>query len=44
MSRGFSYNEAMKLIIRAKFNKIIEKIQDEDITNEIIEQINKKLD
>ena len=40
MSRGFSYNEAMKLIIRAKFNKIIEKIQDEDITNEIIEKIN----
>lgn len=43
-SRGFEEKEAMKLLIRAKFNKIIEKIKNDDIKNEIIQTINTKLD
>ena len=30
MSRGFTKKEAMKLIVRAKFNKILETISKED--------------
>lgn len=44
MSRGFSYKEAMKLIVKAKFNKIIEEIYDEDLKNEILNEIEKRLD
>ena len=44
MSRGFSKNEAMKLIIRAKFNKIIEKIPDENMRYEIIGEIDRRLE
>lgn len=44
MSRGFDKKSAMKLIVRAKFNKIIEKIDDENIKNEIIDEMNKRLD
>lgn len=43
MSRGFSENEAIKLIVRARFNKIIERIKDDDIKQEILEQIDKRL-
>lgn len=42
MSRGFSYNEALKLIIRARFNKVIKKL-DEDLKNIIIEEIDRRL-
>ena len=44
MSRGIDRNEAIKIIMKAKFNKIIEKIKDEVIKNEIIEVIERKLD
>lgn len=44
MSRGFELKEAMKLMVRAKFNKILENIQDEELRNEIVEEINKRLD
>ena len=44
MSRGFSMKEAMKLMVRAKFNNILENINNEKIKNEIIEEISKKLD
>ncbi len=44
MSRGFSKTEAMKLMVRAKFNKIIENIKDEELKNEILEEIDKRLD
>lgn len=44
MSRGFSYKEAMKLIVKAKFNKVIKKIHDEDLKNEILNEIEKRLD
>ena len=43
MSRGLSYNEAVKLIVRANFNKILEKIKNEKLMNEIINEIDNKL-
>ena len=43
MSRGFEYKEAMKLLVRAKFNKILAKIYDERLKNEILEEINERL-
>lgn len=44
MSRGFELKEAMKLMVRAKFNKILENIQDERLRQEILEEIDKRLD
>lgn len=43
MSRGFSLKEAQKLIVRANFNKIIEKIENEEIRNIILEKIEEKI-
>jgi Fe-S cluster assembly scaffold protein SufB len=43
-SRGFSESEAIKLIVRARFNKIIERIEDEDIKNTVLDEIDKRLD
>lgn len=43
MSRGFNYKEAMKLMVRAKFNKILEHIEDEELRDEILNEINSKL-
>lgn len=44
MSRGFSQKEAMKLIVKAKFNTILESIKDEKLKHEIIEEIDNRLD
>lgn len=44
MSRGLTQKEANKLIIRAKFNKIIETIPNEDLKCQIIKEIDKRLD
>lgn len=44
MTRGFSKKEAMKLMVRAKFNNIIENIPNENIKSEILEEIDKRLD
>ncbi len=44
MSRGLSEKEAIKLIVRARFNKIIEKIKDEDTKLQVIKQIDNRLD
>ena len=44
MSRGFNLKEAMKLLVRAKFNTIIENIYDENIKSEILYEIDKRLD
>ena len=44
MTRGISYKEAVKLIVKSKFNKIIEKISDEDLKSEILNEIDKRLD
>ncbi len=43
MSRGFNKKEAIKLMVRAKFNKILENIQNENLKNEINTEIDKKL-
>ena len=44
MTRGISYKEAVKLIVKSKFNKIIERISDEELKNEILNEIDKRLD
>lgn len=44
MSRGFELKEAIKLIVRARFNKIISKIPSEELKKEIICEINRRLD
>lgn len=43
MSRGFSEKEAIKLIVRARFNKIIERIKDDEIKKEVLSQIDERL-
>ncbi len=44
MSRGFELKEAMKLMVRAKFNKILENIKNEELKEEILQEIDKRLD
>ena len=44
MSRGFELKEARKLLVRAKFNSIIEKIKNAELREEIINEIDKRLD
>lgn len=43
MTRGISYKEAVKLIVKSKFNKIIERILDEELKDEILGEIDKRL-
>ncbi len=44
MSRGFDIKSAIKLLVRANFNKILENIQNEQLIHQIIEEIDKRLD
>ena len=44
MSRGFELKESMKLMVRAKFNKILENIENEGLKQEILEEVDKRLD
>lgn len=44
MSRGFELKEAMKLIVRANFNNIIEIIKNDEIKNRILYEIDTILD
>lgn len=44
MSRGFELKAAMKLMVRARFNKILENIENEDLKEEILQEIDKRLD
>ena len=44
MSRGFSLKEAMKLLVRARFNKILENIENEVLREEILNEIDRRLD
>ena len=44
MSRGFELKEAMKLLVKANFNKILENIKDEDLKLKILQEIDRKLD
>ncbi len=44
MSRGFELKEAMKLMVRAKFDKILENIDNEELKEDIFNEIDKILD
>ena len=44
MSRGLSEKDAMKLVVKARFNKILETIKDEGLREEIITEIDDRLD
>ena len=44
MSRGFELKEAMKLMVRAKFNKILESVKNSELKELILEEIDKRLD
>ena len=44
MSRGISFKDATKLLVKSRFNKILERIKDEEIQNEILKEINVRLD
>lgn len=44
MSRGFNKKEAMKLMVKAKFNKILENIENQQLKNEIEQEIDKRLE
>ena len=44
MSRGFNLVEAMKLFVRANFNEILESIKNEELKNQILEEIDRRLD
>ena len=44
MSRGFELKEAMKLLVRAKFNNIIQNIKNQELRDEILEEIDNRLD
>lgn len=43
MSRGFDKKEAMKLLIKARFNNIINGIEDEKIRNRVLYEIDLRL-
>ena len=43
MSRGISQKEAIKLMVKARFNKIIERIKNDELEQEILGEIDKKL-
>lgn len=43
MSRGLSYKEAVKLLVKSRFIKIIEQISEQNLKNEIISKIDEKL-
>ena len=44
MSRGLNYKEAMKLIVKTKFSKILDNIKLEDLKEEINNEIDRRLD
>lgn len=43
MSRGFELKEAMKLMVKAKFNKILKNIKNEALKEQILNEINKRM-
>lgn len=44
MSRGFEFKEALKLMVRAKFNKVLDGIKNEELKEEILEEIDKRFE
>ena len=43
MSRGLSYKEAVKLLIRANFNKIIDRIKEENIKQLVVSELESRI-
>lgn len=43
MTRGISKSQAQKLLVKAKFNSVLEKIEDEEIRQELIKEIDRRL-
>lgn len=43
MTKGLNYKEAIKLLVKSNFSKILDNINNEEIRNEIIDEIDKKL-
>ncbi|MGN1271322.1 MAG: SufB/SufD family protein [Clostridia bacterium] len=44
MSRGLSYKEAIRLIVKAKFNQIIQTIKEEELKEEVLSEIDRRID
>ena len=44
MTRGFELKEAQKLLVRANFNKILENIKNEELKEQILKEIDWRLD
>lgn len=44
MSRGLSFAEALKLVVKAKYNVFVSKLFDEDLKKEILEKIDRKFE
>lgn len=44
MTKGLNYKEAIKLLVKSNFSKILDNINNEEIRNEIIDEIDKRLD
>ena len=44
MSRGISYQDSTKLIVKAKFNSVLETIENEKLKEEILKEIDKRLE
>ena len=44
MSRGIDYKDAVKLIVKSRFNKILERIKDEQLKEIVITEIDNRLD
>lgn len=44
MSRGLSKKEAMKLIVKARFSHIIDRIEQEELKEEVLAEIDKRLE
>ncbi len=43
MSRGFSKKDAIKLAVQAKLSQIVDKIENEELRQEIIDEIDNRL-
>ena len=43
MSRGLSYKEAVTLLVKSNFSKIIESIKDEELKKTILQKIDEKI-
>ena len=43
MSRGFEKKEAIKMLVKAKYNEILEKIQDEELKKELFAEVDRRL-